>query len=135
MFRWGQLAALIGTKNNQHLIKGVVNMDGISTFIHPESVERAQKTRNAGEIMPVDAQWLGGTYVEKPDNWKAASALYWVNKHQHLSALSIAPYPVFTMGEMCTLRNLTAWESTRKYILLKIHRILSGCFTHGISPR
>lgn len=77
----GQLAALIGTKNNQHLIKAVVNMDGISTFIHPESVERAQKTRNAGDIMPVDAQWLGGTYAEKPENWKAASALNWVNIH------------------------------------------------------
>lgn len=76
----GQLAALIGTKNKHHLIKAVINMDGISTFIHPESVERAQKTRDAGEIMPVDAQWLGGTYAEKPDNWRAASALSWVNE-------------------------------------------------------
>ncbi|MDD3787726.1 MAG: alpha/beta hydrolase, partial [Petrimonas sp.] len=39
----GQLAALIGTKNQDKLIKAVVNMDGISTFIEPETVNRAQK--------------------------------------------------------------------------------------------
>ena len=77
----GQLAVLIGTKNRDRLIKAVLNIDGISTFIHPESVERAEKARDRGEIIPVDAAWLGGTYSENPRNWEAASALSWVNEH------------------------------------------------------
>ena len=77
----GQLAALIGTKNQDKLIKAVVNMDGISTFIEPETVNRSQKAREDNAKMPVDALWLGGTYRERPEMWEDASALYWVNEN------------------------------------------------------
>jgi acetyl esterase/lipase len=39
-----QLAALIGAKNKDKLIKAVINIDGISTFIEPETINRAKKT-------------------------------------------------------------------------------------------
>ncbi len=77
----GQLAALIGTKNKDKLIKTVVNIDGISSFIDKATIDRAQKARNIGDKMPVDALWLGGTFAERPENWKAASAVTWVNQN------------------------------------------------------
>lgn len=76
----GQLAALIGTKNNGNLIKAVINMDGISTFIEDETVKRAEKAKSSGSKLPVDAQWLGGVYSARKKVWKEASALYWVNE-------------------------------------------------------
>lgn len=77
----GQLAMLVGTKNRDSLIKAVINIDGISTFIEPETIERALKAKNEGVKMPPDAAWLGGTFEEFPQVWKEASALYWVHKN------------------------------------------------------
>lgn len=39
-------------------------MDGLSAFIDEATIERAQKARDNGTKLPVDAQWLGGTYSE-----------------------------------------------------------------------
>ncbi len=75
----GQLAALIGTKNESNLIKAIVNIDGISTFIDETTINRAQKAKDNGGKTPVDALWLGGTYKEKSENWNNASALNWIN--------------------------------------------------------
>lgn len=75
----GQLAALIGTKNINNRVKAIINIDGISTFINKESIDRAQKARDTGAKMPVDAQWLNGTYQENTKNWTEASSLSWVN--------------------------------------------------------
>jgi pectin methylesterase-like acyl-CoA thioesterase/acetyl esterase/lipase len=75
----GQLAALIGTKNRNKLIKAVINIDGISTFIEPETINRAKKAKEQGEKTPADALWLGGTYEEISEIWKDASPLYGVN--------------------------------------------------------
>lgn len=76
----GQLANLIGTKNENGLIKAIVNMDGLSAFIDEATIDRAQKARDNGTKLPVDAQWLGGTYAEKSQTWHEASALSWVNE-------------------------------------------------------
>ena len=59
----GQMAALIGSTNTGR-VKAVIDMDGILAFHHPESAE--------GKVA---AEWLGGTYAEKPDVWDEASAL------------------------------------------------------------
>jgi pectinesterase len=78
----GQLAALVGTTNNMKQFEGtlgnlnqssavqaIIDVDGVLAFKHPESVE--------GKVA---AEWLGGTYEEKPDVWTQASALTHVNK-------------------------------------------------------
>ena len=78
----GQLAALLGTTNdNRHFedttggkqpssnINAAIDIDGILAFHHPESGE--------GKVA---AQWLGGTYEEKPELWKEASALEHINQ-------------------------------------------------------
>lgn len=79
----GQMAALIGTTNdnlefedqksdfNQNAnVQAIIDMDGILAFKHPES----QEGKVAGE-------WLGGTFEEKPDIWKHASALTHTDKN------------------------------------------------------
>lgn len=75
----GQLAALIGTRNTSNLVKAIVNIDGISTFVDDATIDRAQKARDEGTKMPVDVLWLGGTFKERPETWNEASALHWIN--------------------------------------------------------
>ncbi|MGV3459797.1 MAG: alpha/beta fold hydrolase [Flavobacterium sp.] len=77
----GQMAALIGATNGNPEFEGrddyrqdanvqaIIDMDGIVAFHHPESAE--------GKVA---AQWLGGTYDEKPEVWNEASALTHASK-------------------------------------------------------
>jgi acetyl esterase/lipase len=79
----GQMAALIGSTNNNSLfedkdsssktsstVQAIIDIDGILAFKHPESAEGI-----------VAGLWLGGTYEEKPDVWKQASALTHTDKN------------------------------------------------------
>lgn len=79
----GQMAALIGTTNgvsafddpsnkskSSSKVNAIINVDGILAFRHPESSE--------GEMASF---WLGGSYEEKTENWKNASALSHTNKN------------------------------------------------------
>lgn len=72
----GQMAALIGTTNNNlefespsainenASVQAIIDLDGILAFKHPESEE--------GKVASL---WLGGTYEEKPEIWNQASPL------------------------------------------------------------
>lgn len=79
----GQMAALIGTTNNNpdfeeasfkskssSKVNAIIDIDGVLAFRHPESSE--------GEMASF---WLGGSYDEKPENWKNASALNHTDKN------------------------------------------------------
>jgi acetyl esterase/lipase len=79
----GQMAALIGTTNNNSLfenkdnnnkisstVQAIIDIDGILAFKHPESQEGA-----------VAGLWLGGSYEEKPEIWEQASALTHTDKN------------------------------------------------------
>lgn len=78
----GQLAALVGTTNNNEKLEGegdyseysssvqaIIDVDGVLAFKHPDSKEGAMA-----------AEWLGGVYEEATDNWNEASALTHVGK-------------------------------------------------------
>ena len=78
----GQMAALIGTTNDildfedksfksksSSKVQAIIDIDGVLAFKHPESSE--------GDMASF---WLGGSYDEKPENWKNASALDHTNK-------------------------------------------------------
>ncbi len=65
----GQMASLIGTKYPKSF-KAIINLDGIVAFHHPESQEGT-----------LAAEWLGGTYEEKPAIWEEASAYNHVTQH------------------------------------------------------
>lgn len=79
----GQMAALIGTTNNNILfeetenvynqssaVQAIIDLDGILAFKHPESKEDK-----------VAGLWLGGSYQEIPEIWKDASALTHTNEN------------------------------------------------------
>jgi acetyl esterase/lipase len=79
----GQMAALIGTTNEKPAfedasnqskssskVNAIINIDGVLAFRHPESSE--------GEMASF---WLGGSYEEKTENWKNASALNHTDKN------------------------------------------------------
>ncbi len=102
----GQLAALIGTKNRDGLIRAVLNIDGISSFVNKETIDRAQKAHVTGDNMPVDALWLGGTYFEKPGTWEDASALFWVHTNSAPVCFINSAIPRFHNGRDEHIRKL-----------------------------
>ena len=108
----GHLANLLGTKNEKKLIKAVVNIDGLSTFIEPAIVERARKARETSSKMPVDALWLGGTYDECPETWKKASPLYHVNENSAPVCFINSSIPRFHSGRDEQIRLL---DMMKKY--------------------
>lgn len=67
----GQLAALIGVTNGNTffdsrgkstraaIVQAIIDIDGVLAFKHPESAE--------GQVA---AEWLGGSYEEKPGTWE-----------------------------------------------------------------
>ncbi|MDU1889956.1 MAG: alpha/beta hydrolase [Dysgonomonas sp.] len=86
----GQLAALIGTTNNQpeyeekleypefsSKVHAVINIDGITTFITEDNLKSVDEALQKGKT-PASVKWLGGTYEDKGDTWEAASSVYHV---------------------------------------------------------
>lgn len=81
----GQLAALIGTTNNNMAFEGtqetkyssavqaVIDMDGLLDFTDPESLAVKRTDYSA------DVFWLEGYYNDIPQRWREASALTWVS--------------------------------------------------------
>ncbi len=85
----GELAAFMGTTGNMPLFEGtncntginskvnaVVDMDGILSFVHPESGEGDDTKR-----ISAATHWFGYPKAENFKLWEAASALSYVNKN------------------------------------------------------
>lgn len=83
----GQLAALVGMTNNVEKFEGaqgnnqfssgvqaVVDIDGVLDFLAPSSLNLVRKPNSP------DIEWLGGSFTEKPEAWKDASAIFWANE-------------------------------------------------------
>ena len=62
-----QLATLVGVKNK---VQAIVNIDGIVSFIHPESEEGTYAS-----------YWFGATKLQNFELWKEASPLEYVGKN------------------------------------------------------
>lgn len=89
----GQLANLTGATNgssiheggfknmdNSSHVQAVINIDGLCDFAAETIMNRAQKARDNGDKLPIDAVWLGGTFNESAQNWMSASPIYWVSQ-------------------------------------------------------
>lgn len=96
----GQMSSLIGTTNgNSNFeendsnsktnsdVQAIIDIDGILAFKHPESQE--------GKIA---AEWLGGTYEEKPLVWQQASPLTHVNSKTPPILFINSQFPRFHAG-------------------------------------
>ncbi|MEL4307029.1 alpha/beta hydrolase fold domain-containing protein [Joostella sp. CR20] len=92
-----QLATLVGvTPNNTTFktantitdeVQAIVNVDGITSFVHPE----AEESEIAGK-------WLGGLKDENPANWKAASPLEYVDANTPPTLFINSDQPRFHAG-------------------------------------
>jgi pectinesterase len=77
----GQMAALLGSVQDENLfgkgqkIKGVIDLDGILAYIHPESGEGDDRVRTSAAT-----SYFGYSKTENPDLWNKASALHHVSK-------------------------------------------------------
>jgi acetyl esterase/lipase len=82
----GQLAALIGMTNGIAKFEGtqgilnysshvdaVIDIDGVLDFMAPSSLNLVRKPNSA------DISWFGGSFTEKPEIWKEASSIFYVN--------------------------------------------------------
>ncbi|RXP46898.1 alpha/beta hydrolase [Lutibacter sp. HS1-25] len=96
----GQMAALIGTTNNNlafenadsnytesSAVRAIVDIDGVIAFKHPDSFE--------GEVA---GKWLGGNSQEKLTTWLQASALTHTNKNTPPILFIGSQYPRFLAG-------------------------------------
>jgi Esterase/lipase len=83
----GQLAALVGmtngvkkfegdqgTTNYSSKVHAVIDIDGVLDFMAPASLNLKRQSNSP------DIEWLGGSFSEKPDTWKEASSIFWVNE-------------------------------------------------------
>lgn len=106
----GQLAALLGTNsNNPHFeepagkdkpaatVQAVVDIDGTLAFHHPESEEGT-----------VAAEWLGGTYAQKPEIWQEAAPLEHVGPATAPILFINSSIPRFHAGRDDMIRKLDA---------------------------
>ncbi len=93
-----QLATLVGVTPNLEIynekdekisseVQAIVNIDGITSFIHPD----AEESEIAG-------LWLGGLRNENPKNWKEASPLEYVNKNTPPTLFINSSMPRFHAG-------------------------------------
>ncbi|MBP1639745.1 MAG: hypothetical protein H6Q17_1328 [Bacteroidetes bacterium] len=101
----GQLATLVGMTNGITQFEGVegitmgtsnvqavVDIDGIPDFLAPGSLNLVRQSDSP------DCVWLGGCYTEKPDTWKEASSIFWVDKHSVPIVFITSSQPRFTAG-------------------------------------
>jgi pectinesterase len=78
----GQMAALLGSVQDENLfgkgqnIKGVIDLDGILAYIHPESGEGDDRVRTSAATA-----YFGYTKSENPTVWNQAAALHHVSKN------------------------------------------------------
>lgn len=93
-----QLATLVGVTPNSEIynekdekisseVQAIVNIDGITSFIHPD----AEESEIAG-------LWLGGLRNENPKNWKEASPLEYVDKNTPPTLFINSSMPRFHAG-------------------------------------
>lgn len=87
----GQLATLVGVTNGQvsydgvggeysnhgSNVQAVINIDGISDFTTPESLDGVLEAISKNKVL-ASAKWLGATYDENKELWIEASPVYWV---------------------------------------------------------
>lgn len=68
-----QLAGLVGLTEKP--IAAIINIDGVMDF----TCEEARQHEDDPAKATAAGRWLGGRYSEKPDLWKEASPVYYVN--------------------------------------------------------
>lgn len=99
-----QLATLVGVKNK---VQAIINIDGIVSFIHPESEEGTYAS-----------YWFGATKAQNFELWKEASPLEYVGKRTAPTLFVNSSQPRFHAGRDDMIKIL---EKNRIYF--EVHEI------------
>ncbi|WP_316739140.1 alpha/beta hydrolase [Pedobacter aquatilis] len=112
----GQLAALVGTTNNvskfespecnlktTSTVHAVINIDGVISFLAPASLNLVRKADS------MDITWLGGTFEERPQIWKDASAGFWANEKTVPILFLNSGYSRFHAGQDELVASMEEW--------------------------
>ncbi|MFC4688007.1 alpha/beta hydrolase [Epilithonimonas pallida] len=91
-----QLATLVGVKNK---VQAIVNIDGIVSFIHPESEEGTYA-----------AYWFGATKAQNFELWKEASPLEYVGKNTPPTLFVNSSQPRFHAGRDDMIKKLKQYN-------------------------
>ncbi|MFY7816103.1 MAG: alpha/beta hydrolase [Chryseobacterium taeanense] len=89
-----QIATLVGVKP-KNKIRAIINVDGIVSFIHPESEESTYA-----------AYWLNGDKNTNLKNWTKASPLEYVDKHTPPTLFINSSQPRFHAGRDDMMKKL-----------------------------
>lgn len=120
----GQLAMLVGLTNGiaskegdqgnlgfSSDIQAIVDIDGVVDFMAPSSLNLVRKTNSP------DVEWLGGTFVEKPEIWKDASSVFWANEKSCPILFINSGYSRFHAGQDELIGMMKEWG-----IYTKVHK-------------
>lgn len=100
-----QLATLVGVRNK---VQAIVNIDGIVSFIHPESEEGTYA-----------AYWLGATKAQNFKIWKEASPLEYVGKHTPPTLFINSSQPRFHAGRDDMMKKLKQYNIPTEFHEIK----------------
>lgn len=112
----GQLASLVGLTNGVEKFEGTmgnnsysskvhtaIDIDGVISFIAPNSLN-LNRTKSSPDV-----EWLGGTFIEKPETWKEASAAYWANERSIPMLFLNSGYSRFHAGQDELIGQFKEW--------------------------
>ena len=112
----GQLATLVGMTNDVEKLEGtmgnnnfsssiqaVVDIDGVLNFMAPLSLNLNRRPDSP------DVQWLEGDFYTRPDRWKEASSIYWLNENSVPVMFLNSGYPRFTAGQYEMISMMERW--------------------------
>ncbi len=100
-----QLATLVGVKNK---VQAIVNIDGIVSFIHPESEEGTYA-----------AYWFGATKAQNFKIWREASPLEYVGKDTPPTLFVNSSQPRFHAGRDDMMRKLKQYNIPTEFHEIK----------------
>ena len=112
----GQLAALVGMTNNVEKFEGnmgninqsssvqaVIDIDGVLNFMAPLSLNLKRHSNSP------DVQWLEGDFYTRPDRWKEASPIFWLNENSVPVLFFNSGFPRFTAGQYEMISMMERW--------------------------
>ena len=113
----GQLASLTAMTNGVEKFEGdqgnsdysssvqaLIDIDGVLDFMAPLSLKKDRRPDSP------DVQWLGGDFYHRPDLWKEASPIFWVNENSVPVMFLNSGYPRFHAGQDEMIAMMNRWN-------------------------
>jgi acetyl esterase/lipase len=123
----GQIAMLIGLTNGieekegnhgnpgfSSDIQAIIDLDGVVNFMAPQSLNIERKP-NAPDI-----NWLGGSFLEKPEVWKDASSIYWATENSPPILFINSAFPKYHAGQNELIGMMNEWGIYTEVVKTKI---------------